>query len=84
MIAMLFAGLLKKPISVTFKEDGTGRVVATWRVPLDRLPETFTPDTRLNMGGAHYAVVEARPPTRAKAAEARSMTVVIRSLASAA
>jgi hypothetical protein len=75
---MLFAGLLKKPIEVIFTEEGTGRVVATWRVPLDRLPETFTPETRLNMGGGHYAVVEARPSTRAKAAESRRLIVVIR------
>jgi len=75
---MLFAGLLKKPIDVTFEEAGTGRVVANWRVPLDRLPETFTAETRLNMGGAQYVVVEARPPTRAKAAESRRLVVLIR------
>jgi hypothetical protein len=75
---MLFAGLLKKPINVTFEEEGTGRVVASWRVPLDRLPETFSPETRLNMGGSQWAVVEARPPTRAKAAEVRRLIVVIR------
>jgi hypothetical protein len=75
---MLFAGLLKKPIHVTFEEEGTRRVVATWRVPLDRLPPTFTPETRLRMGGAQYVVVEARPPTRAKAAESHRLTIVIR------
>jgi hypothetical protein len=75
---MLFAGLLKRPIEVVFEEAGTRRVVATWRVPLDRLPETFTPETRLNMGGAQYLVVAARPSTRAKAAEVRRVVVVIR------
>jgi hypothetical protein len=75
---MLFAGLFKKPISVTFEEEGTGRVVATWRVPLDRVPETFQPDLRLNMGGEHYVVVRANPPTRALAAERRQLKVVIR------
>jgi hypothetical protein len=75
---MLFAGILKKPIQVTFQEEGSGRVVATWRVPLDRLPETFTAETGLNMGGAHYVVVAARPSTRARAAESRHLIVVIR------
>lgn len=78
---MLFAGILKKPITVTFKEEGSGRVVATWRVPLDKLPERFLPDTRLNMGGGHYVVVSAQPPTRNQAAESRQLTVVIRSAA---
>ncbi|HVU52524.1 MAG TPA: hypothetical protein VHL80_17715 [Polyangia bacterium] len=75
---MLFAGLLKKPITVTFEEEGTRRVVATWRVPLDRLPETFTSETRLDMGGSRFVVVEARPATRARAADSRRLTVVIR------
>jgi hypothetical protein len=78
---MLFAGLLKKPITVVFKEEGGGRVVATWRVPLDKLPERFLPDTRLNMGGGHYVVVAAQPPTRSLAAESRQLTVVIRAAA---
>jgi hypothetical protein len=81
VLNMLFAGLLKRPISICFKEEGTGRVVATWRVPLDKIPETFVPDTRLNMGGAQYLVVNAHPPTRNQAAECRQLTVVIRSSA---
>jgi len=75
---MLFAGLLKRPIPVTFTEEGTGRTIATWRVPLDKLPETFEPNLRLNMGGGHYVVVAASPPTRTKAAEVRQLTVVVR------
>jgi hypothetical protein len=78
---MLFAGILKKPITVTFKEENGDRVIATWRVPLDKLPERFLPDTRLNMGGVHYVVVAAKPPTRSLAAESRQLTVVIRAAA---
>ncbi|HEX4406181.1 MAG TPA: hypothetical protein VH560_15190 [Polyangia bacterium] len=76
---MLFAGLLKKPITVVFKEEGNDRVVATWRVPLDKLPQSFVADTRLQMGGQHYLVVSANPSTRRLAAEARQLTIVIRS-----
>jgi hypothetical protein len=75
---MLFAGIFKKPISVTFTEEGTDRVVATWRIPLDRLPERFEPEHRLKMGGELYVVVAAKPPTRALAAETRQVVVVIR------
>jgi hypothetical protein len=75
---MLFAGIFKKPISVSFEEEGTGRVIATWRIPLDKVPETFQPGLRLKMGGENYVVVAANPPTRALAAERRQLKVLIR------
>lgn len=69
---------MKKPISVCFLEEGTNRLVATWRMPLDKLPETFVAHTRLNMGNKYYLVAAAEPATRAKAAEVRQVTIVIR------
>jgi hypothetical protein len=72
-------GLFKVVVAATFVDQPTGAVVGSFRMPLDRIPETaFGPGAALNMNGKHYVVVRAEPLTRAETAEKRRLRVVVR------
>ena len=65
-------------IAVTFLDEATGAIVASFRMPLDRLPDAFVVDTGLKMNGAEYVVVSASPATKGEFANSRELKVVLR------
>lgn len=63
---------------VTFFDQGTGAIISSVRMPIERLPDTFATDFELKMAGADYLVMKADPPTKREFAATRQLKVVLR------
>jgi hypothetical protein len=67
-----------RKVRVAFIDDATGEQICTSTVPVDQLPDTFAVDTKLDMEGAHYVVVQADPETKFEFAKTRRLRVTLR------
>ena len=68
----------RRVVTVTFVEESTGALISSSRMPVERLPETFTADFELKMSGAHYVVVKAEPPNKDAFSATKQLKVTVR------
>ncbi|HEX3697023.1 MAG TPA: hypothetical protein VH374_16720 [Polyangia bacterium] len=62
---------------VTFVDRMSGAVISQARMPVGRLPETFTKDTVLKMAGETYLVSRAEPATKAEFSASNQLKVFV-------
>jgi hypothetical protein len=65
-------------VRVVFVDAGDGSEIGRADVPADQLPADFTTDTTLDLGGAHWAVERAEPPTAAEYIRQRGLVLTLR------
>ena len=68
----------RRIVTVTFFDHGSGAIISSSQMPLERLPETFTVDTELKMAGATFMVVRAEPATKPEFSATKQLKVVVR------
>ncbi|MFF7215965.1 hypothetical protein ACFZAU_36415 [Streptomyces sp. NPDC008238] len=67
-------------IDVTLVDAADGQPFGRSELPAGQLPETFTPETRLDLGGAVWEVVRAQPADRAAFLAAGRLVLTLRRL----
>lgn len=65
-------------IEVTFIDDRTGESIGFTQIPANNLPESFERDTIINLSGADWNVLNAKPKTRAQYSKSQVLTLWIR------
>jgi hypothetical protein len=65
-------------IEVTFIDDATDESIGVTQIPANNLPDSFDRDTIINLSGADWNVVNARPKTRAQYTKSQKMILWIR------
>ncbi len=64
-------------IEVTFIDDRTGESLGVTHIPISNLPESFERDTIINLSGADWNVLNARPKTRAQYTKSKTLILWI-------
>jgi hypothetical protein len=64
-------------IEVTFIDDHTGESLGVTQIPANNLPDVFERDTTINLSGADWNVLNARPKTRAQYSKSKSLMLWI-------
>ena len=67
----------RRIVRVTFVDRTSGAVISQVRMPVGRLPETFTKDTVLKMAGDTYVVSRAEPPTKVEFSASNQLKVFV-------
>lgn len=67
-------------IHVVFVDAATRQPVGESDLPADQLPESFAVETTLHLGGDDWQIEHAEPVTRAEAAQAGQLRLVIRQI----
>jgi hypothetical protein len=65
-------------IEVTFIDDLTEESIGVTQIPANSLPESFERDTIINLSGADWNVLNARPKTRAQYTKSQTLILWIR------
>jgi hypothetical protein len=65
-------------IAVTFIDDTTDESLGITYVPANNLPDSFEKDTTINLSGADWHVLNARPKTRAQYTKSQQLILWIR------
>jgi hypothetical protein len=65
-------------IEVTFIDDLTGESIGVTHIPANNLPDSFERDTIINLSGADWNVLNARPKTRAQYTKSAQLILWIR------
>jgi hypothetical protein len=65
-------------IEVTFIDDATDESIGITQMPANNLPDSFERDTIINLGGADWNVLNARPKTRAQYTKSKTLILWIR------
>lgn len=74
--------LFIETIAVTLIDEATGDHLATSKVPVAQLPDSFALDTSLTVAGQRYTVVRAEPPLKEQFASDRRLTLFLRKVES--
>jgi hypothetical protein len=69
-------------IEVTFIDDLTGEAIGLTQVPANNLPDSFERDTTINLSGADWNVLNAKPKTRAQYTKSKTLILWIRRIES--
>ncbi len=64
-------------IEVTFIDDTTDRSLGVTQIPANNLPDSFEKDTTINLSGADWHVLNARPKTRAQYTKSQQLILWI-------
>ncbi len=65
-------------IEVTFIDDLTGESLGLTHIPANNLPDSFERDTKIDLSGAEWSVLNARPKTRAQYTKSKALILWIR------
>ena len=65
-------------IEVTFIDDTTDESLGITQIPANNLPDSFERDTIINLSGADWNVLNARPKTRAQYTKSKQLILWIR------
>jgi hypothetical protein len=65
-------------IEVTFIDDRTDESLGVTQIPANNLPDLFERDTTINLSGADWHVLNARPKTRAQYTKSKHLILWIR------
>jgi hypothetical protein len=65
-------------IEVTFIDDPTGESIGITQIPANNLPDSFERDTTINLSGADWNVLNAKPKTRAQYTKSKTLILWIR------
>jgi hypothetical protein len=65
-------------IEVTFIDDLTDESLGVTQIPANNLPDSFERDTTINLSGADWNVLNARPKTRAQYTKSKQLILWIR------
>ncbi|AFY95719.1 hypothetical protein [Chamaesiphon minutus] len=65
-------------IEVTFIDDATDESIGVTQIPANNLPDSFERDTIINLSGADWNVLNARPKTRAQYTKSKTLILWIR------
>jgi hypothetical protein len=64
-------------IEVTFIDDATDESLGVTQIPANNLPDSFERDTTINLSGADWHVLNARPKTRAQYTKSKQLILWI-------
>lgn len=64
-------------IEVTFIDDLTGESLGLTHIPANNLPDSFERDTKIELSGAEWSVLNARPKTRAQYTKSKTLILWI-------